>query len=203
MIDFYTGNTPNGHKVHIMLEELGMPYTKRLLDLKNNEQKKPEFLKINPNGRIPAIVDLEGESGLEIPVFESGAILIYLAEKSSHFIGTNESQRAQVMSWLMFQMSGIGPAFGNYYYAKNNKIAGMVERFELESGRLIGVMEQRLSQTQYLAGEFYSIADIATYPWVAGFLKSKAEWFEKSPNIRRWAELIAERPAVMKVMNPS
>jgi GST-like protein len=200
MIDFYTANTPNGHKVHIMLEELGMPYNKRVLDLKANEQKKPEFLKVNPNGRIPAIVDLEGESGLQIPVFESGAILLYLAEKSHHFIGSNENERAQVLSWLMFQMSGIGPAFGNHYYAENNHIPGMAERFEKESARLLGVMDQRLSECEYLAGDFYSIADIATYPWLAGFMKSKPAWFEKTQHVRRWASLIADRPAVKKVM---
>jgi GST-like protein len=203
MIDFYTADTPNGRKVHIMLEELGIPYSKRMLDLKNNEQKKPEFLKINPNGRIPAIVDLEGESGLEIPVFESGAILLYLAEKTHHFIGSNENERAQVFGWLMFQMSGIGPAFGNYFFAKNKDMGPMMERFEIESARLLGVMEQQLSDKTYLAGEFYSIADIATYPWIGAFLTSKPEWFEKTPHVRKWASLIAERPAVKKVMAPA
>jgi GST-like protein len=201
MIDFYTAETPNGRKVHIMLEELGIPYSKHMLDLKSNEQKKPEFTKINPNGRIPAIVDLEGESGLEIPVFESGAILIYLAEKSHHFQGSNENESAQVLGWLMFQMSGIGPAFGNYFYAKNNNIPGMLERFEKESARLLSIMEQRLGEATYLAGDFYSIADIAMYPWIAGFLGTKSDWFEATPNIRKWAALIAERPAVQKVMS--
>jgi GST-like protein len=200
MIDFYTADTPNGRKVHIMLEELGIPYSKRMLDLKSNEQKRPEFTKINPNGRIPAIVDLESESGLEVPVFESGAILLYLAEKSHHFLGSNEIERAQVYGWLMFQMSGIGPAFGNYYYAKNNNIPAMGERFEKESARLLSVMEQRLSESSFLAGDFYSIADIAMYPWIAAFLGSKSDWFESTPNVRKWAAAIAERPAVQKVM---
>jgi GST-like protein len=199
MIDFYTTKTPNGSKVQIMLEELGMKYEYFNISLKDNEQKKPDFLKINPNGRIPAIVDRDGEFGREIPVFESGAILHYLAEKSHHFIGTNEFERAQVMSWLMFQMSGIGPNFGNYNYAKTNNIPMMLTRFELESKRLLDVMNTQLAQHEYLAGSFYSIADIATYPWIAEYIKSKPEWFEENPHVRRWAELIGRRPAVKKV----
>lgn len=200
MIDFYTAKTPNGFKVHIMLEELGMKYNLHMLDLKANQQKAPEYTKINPNGRIPAIVDLEGDFGRQIPVFESGAILNYLAEKTHHFQGTNEYEKAQVMGWLMFQMSGIGPNFGNYHYAKNNNIPQMLTRFELESKRLLGVMNTQLAQNQYLAGSFYSIADIATYPWIAAYLKSKPDWFETTPHVRRWADLVGQRPAVKKVM---
>lgn len=200
MIDFYTAKTPNGAKVHIILEELGMKYQLFKVSLKHNEQKKPDFLKINPNGRIPAIVDREGEFGRSIPVFESGAILHYLAEKSHHFIGSDEYDRAQVMSWLMFQMSGIGPNFGNYDYAKTNNIPMMMTRFELESKRLLDVMNSQLAGHEYLAGSFYSIADIATYPWIADFLKNKPDWFEGTPHVRRWAELIGQRPAVKKVM---
>lgn len=201
MLDFYTAKTPNGSKVHIMLEELGMEYELHSVDLKTNQQKSPDFLKINPNGRIPALVDREGDFGRQIPVFESGAILFYLAEKSLHFLGSNEYEKAQVMSWLMFQMSGIGPNFGNYHYAKNHNIPQMMNRFELESKRLLTVMNTQLAQNQYLAGNFYSIADIATYPWIAIYLKSKPEWFEANSHVRRWAELISQRPAVKKAMS--
>ena len=171
-----------------------------MLDFKNNDQKKPDYLKINPNGRIPALVDREGEYGRPIPIFESGAILNYLGEKTHHFMGSNEYEKAQVMSWVMFQMSGIGPNFGNFTYAKNNNIPLMMNRFEVESKRLLGVLNTQLARNEYLAGNFYSIADIATYPWIAPFIKSKPEWFEQTAHVRRWAELIAKRPSVQKVM---
>jgi len=199
MIDFYTAGTPNGQKVHIMLEELGIPFTMHTLDLKAGQQKSPEYLKVNPNGKIPAIIDNDAPFGRKIPVFESGAILIYLAEKSNHFIGSNEFERAQTMSWLMFQMSGIGPILGNYNYAKTNSIPPMMSRFEAEAKRVFAVMNLHLGQNQYLAGDFYSIADMATYPWLAGTLKSKPEWFETTPNIRRWLDLVGQRPAIKKV----
>lgn len=201
MIDFYTAATPNGQKVHILLEELGLPFTLHTLDLKANQQKSPDFLKINPNGRIPAIVDNEGFFGRKIPVFESGAILLYLAEKSHHFLGANEFDRVQTLSWLMFQMSGVGPIFGNYHYAKGHNIPPMATRFELEAQRVLGVMNTQLAQNEYLAGNFYSIADIATYPWMAAFLKSTPDWFEQTPHVRRWADVIRQRPAVRKVMS--
>jgi GST-like protein len=200
MIDFYTAGTPNAQKVHIMLEELGIPYTAHALDLKAGDQKKADYLKINPNGKVPAIVDNEGTYGRKIPVFESGAILTYLAEKSRHFLGANEYDEAQTMSWLMFQMSGVGPILGNYNYAKNNNIPLMATRFELEAKRVFEVMNTQLAQNEFLAGSFYSIADIATYPWMAHFLKTKPEWFETTPHLRRWAQAVAQRPAVKKVM---
>jgi GST-like protein len=200
MIDFYTAKTPNGFKVHIMLEELGMKYQMHTVDLKANEQKTPEYLKLNPNGRIPTIIDREGEYGRAIPVWESGAILNYLGEKSHHFVGTNEFEKAQVMAWVMFQMSAIGPNFGNYHYAKNNSIPQMMNRFEVESKRILSVMNTQLAQNQYLAGSFYSIADIASIPWINAYLKSKPEWFETNQHIRRWAEMLMERPAIKKVL---
>lgn len=201
MIDFYTAKTPDASKVQIMLEELGMKYELHTVDLNVlDQQNQPEYLKINPNGLAPAIVDRDGEFGLGIPVFESGAILDYLAEKSHHFIGTNEYERAQVMSWLMFQMSGIGPNFGNYNYAKKNNIPQMMNRFGVESRRLLGVMNTQLSRNEYLAGSFYSIADIATYPWIESAIKSNPEWFEFAPQVLRWAGLIAQRPAVKKAL---
>lgn len=200
MIDFYAAKTPNGFKVHIMLEELGMKYTLHMLDLKNKDQKQADFLRINPNGKIPAIVDREGSYGRQIPVFESGAILQYLGEKSHHFVGSTEYERAQVNSWLMFQMSGIGPNFGNHYFAKTNDIPSMLNRFDVESRRLVEVMNTQLARHPYLAGDFYSIADIATYPWIANFMKTMPGWFENAPHVRRWAAVIAQRPAVKKVM---
>jgi GST-like protein len=201
MIDFYTASTPNGQKVHIMLEELGMEYNLHTLNLKANEQKNPEFLKLNPNGKIPTIIDNDAPFGRKIPVFESGAILHYLAQKTHHFLGENEFDEAQTMAWLMFQMSGIGPIFGNYHYAKNNNIPLMATRFEVEANRVLGVMNQQLAENQYLAGSFYSIADMATYPWIAAYMKTKPEWFETTPNVRRWAETVGQRPAVKKVMS--
>jgi GST-like protein len=200
MIDFYAAKTPNGLKVFIMLEELGTKYNLHLLDLKNNDQKKPEYLKINPNGKIPAIVDTEGDFGRAISIFESGAILSYLADKTHHFIGSTDFERTQVMSWLMFQMSAVGPNFGNYNYAKTNNIPQMMNRFELESKRILEVMNTQLAQNPYLAGSFYSIADIAAYPWIAAYMKSKPEWFEPTPHVRRWSHIIGDRPAVRKVM---
>jgi GST-like protein len=200
MIDFYTAKVPDGFKVQIMLEELGMAYEIHNVDMKSNEQQKLDFLKINPNGRIPAVVDRDGDFGHAIPIFESGAILNYLAEKSHHFLGSNEFEKAQVMAWLMFQMSEIGPNFSNYEYAKNNNIPQMLNRFDLEARRLIGVMDKQLAQNQYLAGSFYSIADIAAFPWVSDTLKTSPVWYETSPHVRRWVELIAQRPAVKKVL---
>lgn len=200
MIDFYTAKIPDGFKVHILLEELGMKYQIHLLNLEDNEQEKTEYLKISPAGRIPAIIDQEAEYSRQVPVFESGAILNYLAEKSHHFLGANELEKAQVMSWLMLQISSLGPNFYNYEYTKANDIPLMLTRFELESRRLLRVVNSQLAMNQYLAGDFYSIADIATYPWIERTMKSKAEWYEATPHVRRWAELIGQRPAVKKVL---
>jgi GST-like protein len=200
MIDFYTAKTPGGISVHILLEELGMRYQMHNLDLKNNDQKKADYLKISPGEEVPAIVDQEGEYGRQIPVFESGAILSYLAEKSHHFLGGNEFEKAQVMSWLMFHTSGLGPDFSNYAYAKDNNNPLMLKYFDLESKRLLAVVNTQLSKYQYLAGNFYSIADIAAYPWIAGTLKLKAEWYEVVPHVRRWADLVGQRPAARKVL---
>jgi GST-like protein len=200
VIDFYTAATPNAQKVHILLEELGIPFKIHSVDLKANQQKGAEFLAVNPNGKVPAIVDNEGSYGRKIPVFESGAILTYLAEKSHHFLGDNEFDKAQVMSWLMFQMSGVGPIFGNYNYAKNNDVPAMATRFDIESKRVLDVMNKQLMQNEFLAGSFYSIADIATYPWIAAFMKKAPDWFEAYPQIKTWAKTIGKRPAVSKVM---
>ncbi|HEY8272184.1 MAG TPA: glutathione binding-like protein [Pseudobdellovibrionaceae bacterium] len=190
MIDFYKMETPDGSKVHILLEELGMKYQLR--------SPEADYLKISPYGGVSAIIDLEGEYSGQIPIFESEAILNYLAEKSHHFLGANEFEKAQVMSWLMFQASVVGPTFANYEYAKENAIPLMLKHFEEESKRLLGMMDARLAEKPYLAGDFYSIADIATYPWIAETLKSRAEWYEATPYLLQWAELMGRRPAVQK-----
>lgn len=203
MIDFYTANTPNGRKVALMLEELAIPYTEHKVDLGKLAQKTPEFLAMNPNGKIPVIVDNEGVHGKKVTVFESAAILYYLGEKYSKFLGGSLVEKAQTMQWVMFQMSAIGPIFGNYHYGMNTlkpHNPGFIERFEKEAHRLIGVMEMQLSRNEYLAGSSYTIADMATYPWLINFIKSKPEWFESTSSIHRWANLVERRPAVQKVL---
>lgn len=202
MIDFFTAQTPNGKKVALMLEELGVEYKTHQVNLANKEQKSAEFIAMNPNGRIPVLVDHEGTGGQKVTVFESAAILYYLAEKHGKFLGENIAEKTQVMQWVMFQMSGIGPMFGNYYYGVNTmqpKNPGFIERFEKEAQRLLSVMEAQLSQHVYLAGDKYSIADICTYHWIAGFKKMAPTWFEQTPSIHRWLAKMEERPAVQKV----
>ncbi|WII71088.1 glutathione S-transferase N-terminal domain-containing protein [Bdellovibrio sp. 22V] len=204
MIDFYTAATPNGRKVAIMLEELGVSYTEHKVDLGKLEQKSPDFLSMNPNGKIPVIIDHEGPFNKKTTVFESAAILYYLAEKhGGRFFGHSLDEKAHVMQWTMFQMSAIGPILGNYYYGMNTltpKNPGFIQRFEKEATRLLGVMETQLHKNEYLAGKNYSIADIATYPWIANFIKLQPAWFESKPSIRRWAQMVGSRPAVKKVM---
>ena len=199
MIDLYTWGTPNGRKVSVMLEECGLPYRVHTVDIGKGEQFKPEFLAINPNNRIPAIVDPEGPDGKPLPLFESGAILIYLADKTGKFFP--QKYRYQVLQWLMFQMGGVGPMFGQAHHfmrAKKDEIPYGTERYGAEAKRLYGVLNTRLSQVPYLAGE-YSIADIATYPWVA-----RHEWHRVDlagfPAVQRWYDLVGQRPAVVRGM---
>ncbi|MFS4459987.1 glutathione S-transferase family protein [Bdellovibrio sp. HCB2-146] len=203
MIDFYTFATPNGKKVKIMLEELGVPYKEHTINLRNMEQKTPEFLAINPNGKIPAIVDNEGPFGKKTTVFESGAILYYLAEKYGKFIGSHLDSKAHTMQWVMFQMSGIGPNFGNLHYGLNSmevKNPAFIQRFEKESKRLLEVMETQLRKNTYLAGHEYTIADMATYPWMQGFRATREEWFTNLPSVRRWMDAVGSRPPVQKAL---
>ena len=202
MIDLYTAATPNGRKIVFMLEELGVPYKEHKVDLKSNQQKTPEFLAMNPNGRIPVIVDQKGPYDKQVTVFESGAILYYLAEKYNTLFGHSLDEKAHVMEWVMFQMSGQGPDFGNYYFGKGMtpENPAYVQRFEKESQRLVGVMEMQLSKTDYFAGHNFTIADIVLYPWTAAYLISKPEWFESAPSVRRWAQAIGQRPAAKKAM---
>lgn len=203
MIDFYTAATPNGRKIAFMLEELGVPYTTHHVDLKSLEQKKPDFIAMNPNGRIPVIVDQKGPYDKPVTVFESGAILYYLAEKYNSHFGHSLTEKAHVMQWVMFQMAGQGPMFGNYYYGVHSlkpENPAYIERFEKESRRLIDVMNIQLEKTEYFAGPTFTIADIILYPWNASFIHSKPEWYENAPAVRRWLEVVGQRPAAKKAM---
>lgn len=193
MIDFYTWSTPNGRKVSIMLEECGLPYAAHPVDINKDEQFKPDFLKISPNNRIPAIVDHD----TNIALFESGAILMYLAEKTGRFWSTEPKARWQAVQWVMWQMGGLGPMLGQvHHFVKYNagKAPYAEERFAKEARRLYGVMNRRLAEAPYLAGD-YSIADMACWPWISRF-----EWqgidLNEYPNVKRWYVDIAGRPAV-------
>jgi len=196
MIDLYTAATPNGHKISIALEELGLQYTLHQLDLSVNEQKEPWFLAINPNGRIPAIVDRAHNN---FAVFESGAILIYLAEKSGRLMPTDADGRSQVLQWLMFQMGGIGPMMGQanvFYRYFPEKLQPAIDRYQGESRRLFTVLDGRLKDHEFLAGD-YSIADIANWAWVRTHKWSGVST-EGLPHLQRWIELIRARPAVQR-----
>ncbi|MCP4327985.1 MAG: glutathione S-transferase family protein [Alphaproteobacteria bacterium] len=197
MIDVYTWATPNGHKVHIMLEEIGVPYTVHPIDIGAGDQFKPEFLAISPNNRIPAIVDSEGPDGQPISLFESGAILIYLAEKSGKFLPDHERSRYEVLQWLMFQMGGVGPMLGQAHHFRNyapDPITYAIDRYTSEAARLYRVIDKRLADRDYLAGD-YSIADIATFPWLRN-PDRQGQTLADYPNLERWHRAIAARPAV-------
>lgn len=196
MIDLYTAATPNGFKVSIALEELGLPYKVIPLDFSTMEQKKPEFLAINPNGRIPAIVDRDNG---DFAVFESGAILLYLAEKTGKLLPQDPKRRSQAIQWLMFQMGGVGPMQGQanvFFRYFPEKLQGAIDRYQHETRRLYEVLDRRLGEAEYLAGD-YGIADIATFPWVrihdwAGVAIDGLE------HLQRWMDAIAVRPAVQR-----
>ena len=196
MIDLYTAATPNGHKISIALEELGLPYALHALDLAKGDQKQPWFLAINPNGRIPAIVDRdEGD----FAVFESGAILVYLAEKTGQLMPADAKGRSQVLQWLMFQMGGVGPMMGQanvFYRYFPEKIQPAIDRYQGESKRLFRVLDGQLRDHEYLAGD-YSIADIANWAWVRTHRWSGVE-VDDLPNLKRWLGAIRARPAVQR-----
>jgi GSH-dependent disulfide-bond oxidoreductase len=200
MIQFYTWDTPNGKKVSIMLEEIGVPYEVHPVNLKQNDQMKPEYLAINPNNKIPAIIDTNGPGGKPFTLFESGAILMYLAEKSGKLLPQEMRKRYEVIQWLMFQMGGVGPMFGqaNYFFRLQEKVPYAIERFRKEALRLYNVLDKELGRREYLAGE-YSIADIATYPWVWRHEVHQVK-LEEFPNVKRWFDAIAVRPAVKRGM---
>ena len=196
MIDLYTAPTPNGWKASIMLEETRLPYETTLVRLDKLEQKQDWFLKICPNGRIPAIVDREARN---FAVFESGAILIYLAEKTGKLLPTDPKRRSTVLQWLMFQMGGVGPMQGQsnvFYRYAPEKIPFAIQRYQRETRRLYEVLDLRLADHEYLAGR-YSIADIATWPWVSMHGWAGVE-VEGLPNLQRWMEQVGKRPAVQK-----
>lgn len=203
MIDLYTAATPNGQKAHLMLEELGIPYKLHKVNLKELEQKTPEFLAMNPNGRIPVIVDHEGPNKKTVTVFESAAILFYLAERTNKFGGHHLEDKAEIMQWMMYQMSAVGPMFGNYYYGKTAlqpHNPAFIERFEKETKRIITVLETHLGRHTYFAGSEYTIADMCMFFWLANFSKAEPDWFSASPAIRRWIDEVSKRPAVQKVL---
>ncbi len=203
MIDLYTWGTPNGRKVSIMLEECGLPYKMHEINIGKNDQFTPEFLAINPNGKIPAIVDSDGPDHQPISMFESGAILVYLAGKTGKFLPASDRGKYDALQWLMFQMGGIGPMIGQTHHfmrAAPEKIEYGIKRYHSETRRLYGVLDKRLSTQPYLAAGAYTIADIATWPWIA-----RHEWHQVNlaefPNVKRWYDIIGKRPAVVRGMN--
>ena len=201
MIDLYTWSTPNGRKASIMLEECGLAYKTHAINIGKDEQFTPEFIAINPNSKIPAIVDSDGPDGQPLTVFESGAILIYLAEKTGKFLAKSGRARSEALQWLMFQMGGVGPIFGQVHHflrAAKEPVPYAIERYSKEKDRLYQVLDKRLKTQQYLAGE-YSIADIATYPWVARYEWHKTD-LNAVPNVKRWFDAISARPAVQRGM---
>jgi GST-like protein len=207
MIDLYTWGTPNGFKVSIALEELEVAYRTIPVNIGAGDQFTPEFLAISPNNKVPAIVDHEGPDGEPYPAFESGAILLYLAEKTGRLMPEDTAGRYRVVQWVMFQMGGLGPMFGqaNHFsrYAPE-KIPYAIERYARESGRLLGVLDRRLGEVDYLAGQ-YSVADIACFPWIHG-IEIRGGGLDDFPNLRRWHQSIAGRPAVqrgLEVPDPS
>ena len=200
MIELFTAATPNGWKISIALEEMELPYKLRPLSLSKLEQKEEWFLKINPNGRIPAIIDHDNDGFV---VFESGAILIYLAEKSGKFLPTEPKARSRVLQWLMFQMGGIGPMMGQanvFFRYAPEKIPYAIERYQREVRRLFEVMERQLTNNEYIAGGDYSIADMALWSWIAGYSWSGIK-VDGLPQLRRWMDLIGTRPAAQRGRN--
>jgi GSH-dependent disulfide-bond oxidoreductase len=200
MIQLYTWGTPNGKKVSIMVEELGIPYEVHAINLQKGDQYKPDYLAINPTNKIPAIIDTEGPDGKPLTLFESGAILIYLAEKTGKLWPKDMRKRYEVIQWLMFQMGGVGPIFGqaNYFFRAQEKVPQAIDRFHKEALRLYTVLDKQLGQQEFLAGD-YSIADIATYPWVWRHEMHQVQ-LEQFPNVKRWYDTISARPAVQRGM---
>ncbi len=200
MIDVYSWATPNGHKVHIMLEECGLPYRAIPVNIGTGDQFKPDFLKISPNNKIPAIVDPQGPDGKPISIFESGAILVYLASKTGKLMPTSDCDKYQVLEWLMFQMGGVGPMLGQNHHFRlyaPEKLPYAIDRYTNEAKRLYGVIDRRLAQSRYLGGDDYSIADIATFPWLRNW-KNQGIELADYPHLKAWFDEIAARPAVQR-----
>jgi GSH-dependent disulfide-bond oxidoreductase len=200
MIDVYSWATPNGHKVHIMLEETGLEYRVHGINIRAGDQFKPEFLAISPNNRIPAIVDHDGPGGKPISLFESGAILLYLASKTGMFLPADMHERWSCVQWLMWQMGGVGPMFGqaNHFrrYAKE-KIQYAIDRYTNEANRLVGVLDKRLDETRFVACDEYTIADMAIFPWMRG-AENRGINLEDYPRAKRWFDEINARSAVQR-----
>jgi GST-like protein len=200
MIEVYSWATPNGHKVHIMLEECGLAYRTIPVDIGDGDQFKPEFLAISPNNKIPAIVDPDGPDGQPISLFESGAILLYLAGKTGKLLPQSTRGRYEVLQWLMFQMGSIGPMLGQAHHFRvyaPEKIPYAVDRYTNEARRLYMVMNGRLAQSRYIGGKDYSIADIAIFPWLRSWKNQGIDWNDY-PHLKGWFDEIAKRPAVMR-----
>jgi GST-like protein len=200
MIDLYALTSPNVQKIYIMLEETKLPYQEHFVDVWKGDQYSPDFIKLNPNSKIPAIVDHDGPGGKPITIFESGAILLYLAEKSGKFLPNDMAKKYEVLQWLMIQLTGVGPNFGQFTYfkmfaPKDKDHSFTTARQQTEVKRLYEVMEKRLAQVPYLGGAEYSIADMATFPWTRNHDMQGVKW-EDNPNLARWFDAINERPAV-------
>ncbi len=197
MIDLYTFTTPNGRKASVMLEEVELPYNIHKIDITKNEQFTPEFLAINPNSKIPAIIDQD--TGMTI--FESGAILIYLAEKTGKFLPTDQKSRFEVIEWLMFQMASVGPMLGQLNHFNKfapEQIPYAIERYQKETLRIYSVLDKQLSDKEFICNE-YSIADMATFPWIAIY-EFQGLTLDNHPNLKRWVETVQQRPAVQRGM---
>jgi GST-like protein len=200
MIDLYTWPTPNGHKVHIMLEELELPYNVIPINIGKGDQFEPEFLKISPNNKMPAMVDPDGPGGEPIAIFESAAILLYLAEKTGNLMPQDMRGRYRVMQWLMFQMGSVGPMLGQAHhfrgYAQEN-LQYAVDRYTNETGRIYNVIDNRLKESPWIAGDDYTIADIAIFPWLRSY-ERQGQDLNEFPNLKKWFETIEARPAVVR-----
>ena len=200
MIDAYSWATPNGHKLHIMLEECGLPYRVIPVNIGAGEQFAPSFLAISPNNKIPAIVDPDGPDGLPISLFESGAILIYLAAKTGRFLPDDLRARYEVLQWLMFQVGGLGPMLGQAHHFRiyaPDKLPYAIERYTREAQRLYGVLDRRLARSRYVGCAAYSIADIAIFPWLRAWKNQGIDWVDY-PHLKGWFDEIAARPAVVR-----
>ncbi len=202
MIDLYTWPTPNGHKIHIMLEECKLPYRVHAVNIGQGDQFQPEFLNISPNNKIPALVDPHGPDGQPISIFESGAMLIYLAAKTGKFMPKSDRAKYEVLQWLMFQMGGVGPMLGQAHHFRiyaPEKIDYAVQRYTNEAKRLYGVMDKRLQTSKWMGGSSYSIADIAIFPWLRSWQNQGIDWADY-PHLQAWFDKIAARPAVQKAV---
>ena len=200
MIEVYSWPTPNGHKVHVMLEECALPYKAIAVDIGKGDQFRSDFLAISPNNKIPAIVDPDGPDGQPISLFESGAILLYLAAKTGRFLPQSTRGKYEVLQWLMFQMGSVGPMLGQAHHFRiyaPEKIPYAVDRYSNEARRLYGVMNKRLAKSKYLGGPEYSIADIAVFPWLRSWKNQGIDW-DDHPHLKGWFDEIGARPAVQR-----